>query len=81
MSKCSLYLSLELFLLLYFFFIVFSTITAFQQTQTGLLTAFNLFSLFTTLQTTFAQCVAYILEEEEEEESEEEDDFGSFGRR
>ena len=31
------------------------------QNQTGLLTAFNLFSLFTTLQTTFAQCVRLFL--------------------
>ena len=35
---------------MHFSFIVFSTITAFKQTQTGLLTALNLFSLFTTLQ-------------------------------
>ena len=44
------------------FFIVFSQTIAFQQTQTRLLTAFKLFlSLFTTLQTTFAQCVCLFL--------------------
>ena len=47
---------------MYSSFIVFSQIIALQQTQTGLLTALNLFSFyFTTLQTTFAQCVRLFL--------------------
>ena len=44
-EQCSCKVSLEQFLLVHFSFIVFSTITAFKQTQTVLLTSLNLFSL------------------------------------
>ena len=46
---------------MYSSFIVFSAIIAFKQTQTGLLTAFKLFSFYYNFTTTFAQCVAILI--------------------